>query len=233
MAQYCTTAQARIRLGLTTSDVSDSDLSALIDETTNEIDVLTGKSWQNGTAKTDYFSGKKKDIFGNVPDTFYLTKFPTQSITSFLRVDIDGNTITTYGTLSSANISAGTYETDDYWLTPEIGKIQFKTDIQVEGSRNYKIAYTYGTASVPIEVRQLCEVMSGIKAWVEFLGGKYNYANNYEIPEQSVSKGDLYARGLQQIHEFEKERDRLLNSPTIGQKLKTFFVMGDTSVSGN
>ena len=136
-----------------------------------------------------------------------------------------------YSTLTSVQIAAGTYYTDDYWLdTMEdpitgsvipYGKITLITDEFPVGMNNIKVSYTYGYASVPVAVRDLATCLAGIRAWIRFMGGSYNYLNSYSIPQQSVSKGDFYDRGQKMIDQLTNESNRLLDR--IGRKASTVF----------
>ena len=67
----------------------------------------------------------------------------------------------------------------------------------------------------------LATCLAGIRAWLRFLGGEYNRLNSYGIPQQSVNKGDFYARGMQNIKLLTEEAERLYKR--IGKRKITFF----------
>lgn len=236
---YCTAQQVYNKTGLSATEIDLSTNVDIIEDAEAELEALTGKKWTNGVSKTDYFNGISKDIIGtsgNYSITINTTCYPIQSITSFLLLNTDGTTNTTFDNLTSVQISAGTYYTDDYWLetsTDSItnslicsGKIILKETNFSTGTQNIKISYTYGYSTVPALIRALACCLAGIRAWVNFLGGNYNRINSYMIPQQTVNKGDFYARGIENIQSLHKEANDILDR--VGRKSRLLF----TSSSG-
>lgn len=195
------------------------------------MELLTGRKFTSGNAVTEIQSVKREDVLGNKVSTILLSNFPVQSITEFKCIASDGTASSTFGTLTSAQIAAGTYYTADYWLdvmeeplnrsVVPTGRITMITYTFSEGTNNAKISYTYGYTSVPTVIRDLATCLAGIRAWLRFLGGSYNRINSYSIPQQNVNKGDFYARGMQNIQMLRDEADRLLDR--IGRKPRTLF----------
>lgn len=237
-ARYTTAASVYIKSGLTASesDVTAND-SQIIHEAESEVDAITGRFWGDAKARTDFLNGPKKDmlgISGQLARTIKVSDYPIQSITSFLILNSDGTTNTTYANLATATIAAGTYETVGYWLevtrdelndtTIPTGKIILKNAEFPTGHNNVKVAYTYGytAANLPYQVVNLASCLAGIRQWVSFLGGQYNRLDSYSIPQQSVSKGDFFERGKKAIETLKDEADRLLER--IGRRPRTLFV---------
>lgn len=218
-----TTAYSNIRnrIGLTSSDISDDVLNECLEYAETEIDKTAGRRFDSGNSVTEYFSGSKKDIMGNDSMTIILSYCPVQSITQFIKVDSSGSTDTTYTNLTSAQIAAGTYYTSEYWIDPAIGRITFTSQTFSAGFMNFKIAYTYGQSTVPVEVKALSICLSGIRAWLYFLGGNYDQLNSYSLPEQSYNKGDFSQRGKAVIDQLTEEAERLWK--IIGKRSSTMF----------
>jgi hypothetical protein len=178
---------------------------------------------------------RDQDIIGNYQSSVVLRHRPVQSITEFKILDTSGTATSTFGTLTSVQIAAGTFSTTDYWLevsndsitntvVPN-GTIKLKTQTFPEGDNNVKVSYTYGYSSVPVLVKDLASCLAGIRVWIAFLGGQYNRLDSYSIPQQSVQKGDFYSRGRQNIEQLRAEAEGLLDR--IGRRLRTtFFATG-------
>ena len=90
------------------------------------------------------------------------------------------------------------------------------------GNNNIQISYTYGYTTLPTQIRTLACCLAGIRAWVNFMGGSYNYLNSYSIPQQSVNKGDFYDRAQKNIEALTNEANGLLDR--VGRKPRTLFV---------
>lgn len=235
-AKYTNATSIYLKSGLTASEVDvTSNDSQLIKEAEAEVDAITGRFFGSAIAKTEFFNGPKKDILGfsgQLARTIKVSAYPIQSITSLLILNTDGTTNTTYDTLSSAEITAGTFESADYWLETSrddmtdtiipTGKIILKNAEFPVGHNNIKVAYTYGYSSVPYQVADLAACLAGIRQWVNFLGGNYNRLDSYSIPQQSISKGDFYVRGEKAIQTLRDEADRLLDR--IGRRPRTLFI---------
>jgi len=225
---------AKTGLSSTEVDLSTEENSKIIEDSENEVEYLTGRKFTDGATKTEILSGAKKDILGYAGQksiTINLTEYPVQSITECKTLNTDGTANTTYDTVSAAEIIAGTFESDDYWLetiedplTHTIianGKIILKEEEFPVGNRNIKVSYTYGYGTVPVAIRDLATCLAGIRAWIRFLGGSYNYLNSYSIPQQNVNKGDFYQRGQNNIQNLTDEANRILDR--IGRRPRILY----------
>lgn len=221
---YVTASEVYQKTGLSSSEVDLSTYTEIIADAEREVEVLTGRKFSDANTATEFLNGPKSDMLGfsgSMATTVRVRNYPIQSITSFLILNVDGTTNTTYSTLSSASIAAGTYDTTDYWLDTMVdpvsgnvvptGTIRLKTATFPTGYNNVKVAYTYGYSSVPTIIRDLAGCLAGVRSWIRFLGGGYNRLNSYSIPQQSVSKGDFYQRGKQNIDELTALANELLS----------------------
>lgn len=228
---FCNYTDVFNRTGLSSTEVATAVVDILIDDTTAEIEMLTGRKFTNANAVTQYFNIERADIIGNKQTTIVLDNYPVQSITECLGLNNDGTTATTYGTLTSVQIGAGTYYTTDYWLDTNedaltntdipSGKIIYKTESFSQGTQKIKVAYTYGYSTVPVAVRALATCLAGIRCWIRFMGGSYNRLDSYNIPQQGVSKGSFYDRCKQNIEVLREESERLLDR--IGRRPRVLF----------
>jgi hypothetical protein len=214
-------------LTVTESDITAND-SQLINDGEEEVEVLTGRKFTNSNSITETLDGPKLDVIGTSGQkarTINLSFYPILTITSFLILNVDGTTNTTYAALSTGT------ETIDYWMDSQEdpltrgismnGKIILKNTEFPPGNRNIKVTYTYGYSTIPHAINNLACCLIGIRQWVKFLGGSYNYLNSYSIPQQSVSKGDLFQRGKQMIDSLTSEANAILDR--VGRRPRRLF----------
>ena len=227
---YTTTTNVYNKSGLSATEVDLSAKDDIIEDAEKELESLTGRKFTDANAITEVIKAPNKDIFENSSKTLKLNFYPVQSITSFTLLDTEGTVTETYDTLSSAEITAGTYFSDDYWVTTSTDDLSntivpngIVEMISLTFTPKYrlKIAYTYGYSAVPTLIRTLASCLAGIRAWVTFLGGSYNRLDSYSIPQQGVSKGDFYSRGRQMIEHLSQEAKEILDR--VGRRRDTIF----------
>jgi len=228
---YCSATDVYARSGLSTTEIASATVDIMISDAEAELEAITGRKFTDANELTEFLSIKDKDLVGNYQSSFIVSHYPIQSVTECKILDADGDATTTFDTLSSAEILAGTYESDDYWLEvandtitntmKPTGRIILKTQTLPEGTNNLKVAYTYGYSSVPTIITDLASCMAGLRAWVYILGGNYDGANNYSLSEFSVNIGDLFTRGKQNMEFLKTRIDSLLDR--IGIKQRTLF----------
>lgn len=236
VSRYCTYQDVYTKTGLSATELSSTIVDFLIIDGEAEIDMLCGRAFTNANSATEFLSTKRADILDKETTSFSVSRWPIQSVTECKLLDIDGNAIATFDTLSSAEIVAGTYQSDDYWLdvindpitntTTPIGHFKLKTDSIAEGTNNVKVTYTYGYSAVPDVIRMLSQCMAGIRCWLTFMGGQYNRIDSYNIPQQAVNKGAFYDRCMKNVQILTEEANRLLDR--IGRKpRRLFFASGN------
>ena len=212
MADYCTISQVRAKSGLTTTEISDNDLTVLISFASDEVDKTTGQTFANATSVTEYYNvytPKRADDM--VPNRILLDHYPVQSIASFVLMNYAETTIATLDTLTAAEIAAGTHQSDDYYCDPKTGIVELSTRSFDFVPNRAKITYSYGYETLHVIISEIATNMVSMKAWVNFLGGNYDRCNSYTLPEMNFNKGDFYDRGLKMIEELKKGTDELLN----------------------
>ena len=217
---YSTTSQFRLVSGLTTSEISDDNVTVLIDFSDSEIDGLFNRSFGDANSFTEYVSvylPKRSDDIA--PNRFILKYYPIQSITKFELVTSTSSVTATLATLSSDMIEVNNFQTADYFLDPSYGLVELNTrTIQFSPSKA-KISGTYGYSETPTHVQELSAVLTAIRAWLNFLGGNYDRLNRYKLPEQEYDKGDFYDRGLKSIERLSDKANTLVG--LIGSKYRS------------
>ena len=219
------------RTGLSSTDVSTAVVDELIIDAEHEMEMITGNVYTNGNSYTEFISIKDKDLIGNYQMSFQVSHFPIQSVTECKTVDEDGTAVSTFDTISSTEITAGTYESADYWLETgnnaftntliPTGRFIMKVQTLPKGTNNLKVSYTYGYSTVPRVIVDLCACLTGLRTWLIFLGGQYNSYNNYSLGEFNVAKGDVHTKGKQNMEVLQTRIDYLLDR--VGRKPRTMF----------
>lgn len=225
---YCIISDVRLKSGISsTADVSDADITSFITLSDSEINNTTNQNFGDANSALEYhnvYQPKRADDI--LPNRILLKHYPVQSIATFTLLDSSGTASTTLAALSAANILAGTYMTADYYCDVTNGLVELTSKAFDFVPRKAKITYTYGFASVPAIVKELSASLSGIRAWIEFLGGNYNRLNSYSVPEQSYQKGDFYARGRQIIDDLTKKSEELFNQLMKKQRSQIMVTSG-------
>jgi hypothetical protein len=229
--KYCTSTDVYTRTGLTTSEVPDATVQAVLLDAEAELEMITGRVFTNGNAMTEYITIGPADVMGNKQSAIQLRFWPVQSIAAFQLQDSTGAATATFAALTGAQVAAGTYATTDYWLelshnpitntVVPCGRLKLKTYTISQGTNIAYVSYTYGYSSVPQIIRSLSATMTGVRIWLAFLGGHYGQINSYSIPEQSVNKGDFYARARQNVDMLTEQSSQLLDR--IGRRSRTLF----------
>jgi len=223
---YYDISTIRALTGLTTSEVADATLDTLGALADSEVDQITKQAYSS-TQTTEYYSmyppKQADEIVGN---RLILKHYPVLSIDSFLLLDSSGTTTSTLSGMTAATISGKTYQNTTYFIDPTIGLVELTTQTFDFVPSRAKIQYTYGYTSVPVVVKELSSCLTGIRAWVNFLGGNYDRLNSYSLPEQSYNKGDFYDRGMQIIKILREQSDNLLNQLGRKQRSQIFFTSG-------
>ena len=229
--KYCNFQDVYDKTGLSTTEVSSAIVNELLLDAEAELEMLAGRVFTNNNNMTEYLSIKGKDIINLSQTTVQLAHWPVQSVSLFNLLDMDGNALSTFETLTAVQIAAGTIDTDDYWLqtmndpitnliTPN-GKMTLKTSTISAGINNVKVSYTYGYGAVPQSIKNVAVCLTGIRVWLAFMGCAYNRLDSYSIPQQSVNKGSFYDRAKQNIDMLTEEANRLMDR--IGRKSRSFF----------
>ena len=218
---YSTTSQFRLTSGLTTTEISDDNVTVLINFSDSEIDSLFNRSFKNQTPFVEYISMYLPKRADDIAPNRLLTSFyPIQSITEFVLVTSTSSVTSTLSTISTG-ITETNWQTNDYFIDPRYGLIELNNrTIQFSPSKA-KISGTYGYAETPTYVQELSSVLTGIRAWINFLGGNYDRLNKYKLPEQEYDKGDFFDRGLKSIERLSDKANSLVS--LIGEKYKSQF----------
>lgn len=220
MTAYSTSAQVYVVTGLSATEVSGTNVVQMITYADAEIDSLFKRSFSNGTVQTEYVSvylPKRADDIA--PNRIVLSKYPVQSVTSFILLDSSGTTTTTLSTIPWTSVVDKNLQNGDYYLDPDTGIIELNTRTLQFAPSRAKIGYTYGYSGTPAYIQELSTLLAGIRIWVEFAGGNYDRLNSYKLPEQEYVKGDFTIRVTDMVERMKKRAQEL--ESLIGEKYKT------------
>jgi len=78
-------------------------------------------------------------------------------------------------------------------------------DVQIiDGTRNIRIDYTYGTSTTPTYIAELSMLITAVSAYVNLSGGSYDAATSYTLGSKSVTIGEQYVNIREVIVQFNK-----------------------------
>lgn len=216
---YSIQANVYSRIGLTSAQLPNVDMSVHQASADAKIDEMFGKQWSNAQSVTEIIDTLDEPVDTNLLgivsinpppiDRIFLSKTPIQAITSFVELDVDGNVVITH-------------TSTDYWLDPNLGMITLREATFVSQRNRCQVVYTYGYITVPILIRTLAEVMSAITALTEHHGINWERPGSVSIPNVSESVG-ITGNILDTMRTLEKEKDELIN--ILGRRKRNFFVI--------
>lgn len=222
---YSTNTQVYLLSGLTSTDISTSDVDALIAFADAEINAKSGKNFGTANTQNEWISLRPPVRVDDIKPNVITLKFrPVQSITYFAMMNTSGSASTPLATLTGAQIASGTWQTTDYFIDPLRGTIELNSNNFDMVPSRVNIQYTYGYTTVPTIVSELSAVLTAMKAWIKFLGGNYGYIQSYSLPEQSYNKGDLFARGKSIVEGLQQRADTLWDQ--VGEKHRSMISFG-------
>ncbi|HEC64124.1 MAG TPA: hypothetical protein ENI23_02390 [bacterium] len=220
---YSTSSQVYVLGGFSETEVSGPNIETLIAFSDAEIDSLFNRSFDDETPFTEYISlylPKRADDIE--PNRIITSYYPIQAITEFILLTSTSSTTTTLATLSSTMMEINNWQTNDYFIDPTIGLIELSSRTLQYSPSKAKISGTYGYDTVPVYVQELSAILTGIRGWVNFLGGNYDRLNKYKLPEQEYDLGDFYDRGMKSVDKLTWRANALVS--LIGEKYKTQFM---------
>ena len=169
-----------------------------------------GSTWQTLTV-TENETGTEKlltngQLEWTAPGDWAQTTINSSTSLYYLRIRI------TSGAYSTAPKLEQVYAEDELskWINSravrvsEIGKLTFINNYIPSGTKNIKVRYNVGMASVPYNVRDLTANLAALQALVKLIGGSFDDVTAYTIPEMSISKGEPYTNMRAAIIEIQK-----------------------------
>jgi len=207
------------------ANITNEDIDSLIEDADVEIDNWTGKTWSNANSQTDYFPGRAEKITAENSKTYgqyhsetqdeqyviLLTKYPVQSITTLQFLDDDG-------TVSDTLVENTDYH---YWSSGKIQLIGNTIPVGL-GKKKVKVVYTYGTTSVPRNVKTLSSALTGIMVLCSMTGGAFHDVKSFTLGPKSVSFEDTSITLSKCLEKLENIRDRILDE--LGRELRQVVI---------
>jgi len=100
------------------------------------------------------------------------------------------------------------------------GKCVFIKDRFTNGTRNIRVDYTHGYTTTPGMVEELASMLMGIRAYANITGGSYDDATSYQLPEISLSIGEVYVNVAEVTRQFKARIEFILQE--LGKKYVCF-----------
>lgn len=220
-ADYGTVAAVRSISGLTsTSTISDADIETFLTYAQGEIEATTDQKYTTTTTYTEYYTLRAPPrADSKYPNRILLKHYPILSIDTFNLVDTTNTNYAVLDTLTSVEIATGTYQSDDYFCDVQIGAIELNSRYFDYAPRRVKIIYKAGYSSVPAIVTQLANQLATQMALTQFLGGSWEKANKFSVPEQSFEVGDIKEKAMATLDSTRVKIDNLY--AMLGNKWKS------------
>ena len=169
-----------------------------------------GATWSTLTV-TESFTGVEKllangQLEWSAPGNWEQTTVNSSDSLYFIRIRITSGAYATQPAIEEV------YAADEIskWVNSravrisEIGKLTFISSTIPNGTKNVKVRYNVGAATVPYNVRDLTANMAALQCLVRLIGGSFDDVTAYTIPEMSVSKGEPYTNMRAAIIEIQK-----------------------------
>ncbi len=188
-------------------DLTYNDLYKYIADISRSIDKLTNNLY----GRTETFEYRHSSKYMNISKSFDLPYRNVTDLSVFFKNSIESETFD--------EINYGY----DYDYKPESGRIflyRYPT-LQPRMIRDIKVTGTYGQSTIPDEIRQLAEILSGIKIFVYLTGGSFDDVTAYTLGEYSESLGEPYTNLRATITMLEEEKRRLMELTGISTKKTT------------
>ncbi len=96
-------------------------------------------------------------------------------------------------------------------ISPE-GRLTFLNNTIPDGVRNIRIVYNKGKSSVPNEIKELCALYAGLRAYANITGASYDALTSYNIGNKSVTIGEQYVNVREVVDQFRKRIVEILKN---------------------
>ena len=163
MSAYTTSTNVGMLLGTaftTSTDPTDDEVASIIARVQAYIDTYMGRIWTTATASEyhDTMSEGRQSWGGGsywkgVQDRYFLRRYPLVGVTAVRENTAGLGSAAVWQTRSSGY-------SGDFLIYPEEGYIEFHKSLPQAGRRNLFIAYTYGEATTPNDIKYACELLS-------------------------------------------------------------------------
>jgi hypothetical protein len=178
---YCSTADVRLITNLSTSDISDANLSSLIEYATYEINAAIGATMTAKLGDSSYFLGD----YDGANKTFAFRYSPLGDLNNDGTVDTSD--IEVWSKPSTANVytkltvgTATVASIDDH----EFGKFTF-TDVP---SLNYDYVVKYTWFPIPFNHPLIKRATAELTAYLAFLKSNLKDTDSYRLGKMEVRK---------------------------------------------
>ena len=196
---YCSVMDGYRKAGITSSVISEGDMADHIREACGEVDTLMGRSFKSTQSATEWHDIEELDEDDRIK-TLFLDKRPIQSITSLISYD-------------KSSTIVKTWSSSDYWVDLDIGTIRLRTQEFAQQNNRVKVIYTYGYATVPVNIRNLVGNIAAMRAITQQIGGTYDDVTSYSLPSGvSIGVGEPYTNMREALTRLEKANTEILKA---------------------
>ncbi len=196
---------AGLTLDTLPSSITVNTIYNWIYDISRNIDKLNGTIYGRIEAFEEYLTSSK---YLDIKRQLKLPYKPVSDVVVQFRTSIDD---TTYTTLN---------EFYDYEVDANKGRIHLYRYplIAMRTINDIKVNGNYGQLTIPIEIRQLIEILTSIKIFVHVTGGTYNDVTSYTLGEFTESLGEPYVNLREGIKILENDKRRLMQQTGISDK---------------
>lgn len=175
-----------------------------------ELEYYDGSSW-TAITPTESETGVEKllvngQLSWSAPGNWTKTTVNSSTSLYYLRIRITGGAYSTAPSIEEvyAEDEISTWVNSRAVRVSEIGAVTFIDSYIPAGTKNLKVRYNVGMASVPYTVRDLTANLAALQALVRLIGGSFDDVTAYTVPQMSISKGEPYTNMRAGIIEIQK-----------------------------
>ena len=176
-----------------------------------------GSSWSDITeteidTNSSTFKASGKFVF-NFPSNWTVTSVNSSSNLYFIR-----GKLTSGYTIAPICLAVSIKDSISQMLHPRditfesYGKLIFLNNSLVDGTKNIRVDYKYGSASVPALVQEMTAILAGISVLLYTTGNSYDAATSYTIGNKVISIGEQYVNIREALDQMKKRFNEIRNA---------------------
>lgn len=187
MPSYCTNSDVYRESGLTSTQTSTADVDEFIDDAEAWLESFLQTAFTTRVVTAEKYDGSGSTFM-------FLKRYPILSLTS---LSIDGVTVTT------SNVAV--YNSSGRLLLKSTAEKSYFVSPSTTTPQNVIVSYTYGTTTVPRNVKKATAKLAAMNALAKSLGGSFGSVLSYQLPELSVTKNPQHEVWRTRLEQLEKE----------------------------
>lgn len=88
------------------------------------------------------------------------------------------------------------------WAFETFGKLTLLNNVFFDGTKNIRVDYKYGSASVPALIQEMTSLLAGISLFLYQTGNSYDAATAYTLGSKQISIGEQYVNIREVLNQF-------------------------------